>query len=164
MLDTSHHPGGKQLPTWQLDFPFYPASEGKHQLTTSNLTERSVSQTPAVTPLGHTYASVPMLPSPEHCGVETVWWRSYNKNRNSPISFFLPSILLSIQISHRPILKSYRRWVLKDLLPFYSEGRRLPRELWEGSLLSATHLFSITPATHLGHLMSKNLKICGAEK
>lgn len=70
MLDTSHHPGGKQLPTWQLDFPFYPASEGKHQLTTSNLTERSVSQTPAVTPLGHTYASVPMLPSPEHCGVE----------------------------------------------------------------------------------------------
>lgn len=140
-------------------FPFYPASEGKHQLTASNLTERLVSQTPAVTPLGHTYASVPMPPSPEHCSVERGEKRQSDGGatiKTESHLFFSPPFSSPYKFTIGPF---WRLWFIKEMGTQGSTAALFWRE--EVTQRAVRGITSVTPASHQGTLWARTWKYVG---
>lgn len=119
------------LATW---FPIYPASERKHRLTASNLTERLVSRPPAVTPLGHTDASLPVPPSPQHHDVGSGGKRKSDgdtaiKIKCIPFPFCSLSIQLSILIKRLGPIRSFREegpWRIRLYCPTLWGGEGYP--------------------------------------
>lgn len=139
-LKARRQPGtAAHLVTW---FPIYPALEGKHQLTASNLTERVVSHHPlplCVCPHGHTDATVPCHPSPGHWDVEK-GGKSNGETRKEPkFTAFFPHTLSILVPSE--VLEE----ILKGLL-----GKK-------AAVRVVCHLPCKSPRTHY----EQNMNICG---